>query len=244
MDARLSVIDERLAGIKRIVAVSGCKGGIGKSSVACSLALLLSKANYRVGLLDLDFFSPADHIMLGVRNVFPKEEKGLVPAEVAGIRFMSIVYFIEDRPAALRGIDVSNAIIELLAITQWHNLDFLIIDMPPGIADATLDVIRLMKRIEFLIVATGSKLALDSVTKLIKMLKALNIPILGIIENMRIGKSNAVQESAKTLGINFLGTIEFDYDFEDCIGNVDALMKSKFVKQLSAIVAKHKGLLR
>ena len=240
MDARLQIVEKRLSGIKRIIAISGSKGGIGKSSVACSLALLLAKKGYEVGLLDLDFFSPSQHITLGTKGKFPEEEKGLIPARVAGLKFMSIVYFLEDEPAALRGLDVSNAIIELLTITQWHGLDFLIIDMPPGIADATLDVIRLMKRVEFLMISTGSKLAIESVTKLVKMLKALKIPVIGIIENMCMRKNKRVEEMASMLGITFLGKIDFDDEFEETIGKPDSILKSRPALQLNSILEKHK----
>jgi len=242
MDARLHIIDKRLSGIKRIIAVSGCKGGIGKSSIACSLALLLSKKGHRVGLLDLDFFSPSQHIMLGNIGKFPKEEKGLIPPNVAGIKFMSIIYFLGKEPAALRGTDVSNAIIELLTITQWHSLDFLIIDMPPGIADATLDIIRLMKTVEFLIVSTCSKLALESVMKLVKMLTTLRVPVLGIIENLCMHKSEAVQKNANALGIKFLGRIGFDDEIEERIGKPEAILKSEFTRQLDAIINRHEEL--
>jgi len=150
MDARVSVIEKRLKNIKRIISVASGKGGVGKSLVASSLALNLSKKGFKIGLLDLDLYGPSSHIILGVKDVFPKEEKGIIPPNVHGINFMSIVYFTEDKPSPFRGIDISNIIIELLAITQWGSLDFLIIDMPPGMGDETLDVIRLIKKSEFL----------------------------------------------------------------------------------------------
>ena len=133
MDPRLSVIDKRLSEIKRIIAVASGKGGVGKSLVASSLALSLSNKGYRTGLLDIDLYGPSSHIILGVTDYsFPEEEKGILPHKVNNIRFMSIVYFSEDKPAPLRGIDITNIIIELLSITQWGELDYLIIDMPPG----------------------------------------------------------------------------------------------------------------
>ena len=92
MDPRLNIIDKRLENIKRIVAVSGGKGGIGKSSVASILALCLSE-KYKVGLLDLDFYGPSSHVILGIKDVYPKEEKGIVPPEVHNIKFMSIIYY-------------------------------------------------------------------------------------------------------------------------------------------------------
>jgi len=186
MDARLSVIDKRLQGIKRVIAVASGKGGVGKSLIASSLALNLSKKGYKVGLLDLDLYGPSSHIILGVNDFgFPEEEKGILPHDISGIKFMSIVYFSQDKPAPLRGIDITNVIIELLAITIWGGLDYLIIDMPPGIGDETLDVIHLVKKSEFIVVSTPSKVALGAVDKLLNILKELKLPILGIVEKTK-----------------------------------------------------------
>lgn len=236
MDPRLNIIDERLKNIKRIIAISGGKGGIGKSSVASALALILSKLDYKVGLLDLDFCGPSTDVILGISNVFPKEEKGIIPPEVYGIKFMSIIYYVGNKPSPLRGIDISNAIIELLAITRWGKLDFLIIDMPPGIGDTTLDVIRLMKRIEFFIVATQSKVTLETVKKILKLLKELSTPTLGIIENMKIIRSSFVRDQLKIFDVPFLGEISFDKNFEDAIGSPNKLSKTRFSQDLKKIV--------
>ena len=102
MDARISVIDKRLKNIKRIISVASGKGGVGKSLVASSLALNLSKKGFKIGLLDLDLYGPSSHIILGVKDVFPKEEKGIIPPNVHGINFMSIFYFTEDKPSPFR----------------------------------------------------------------------------------------------------------------------------------------------
>lgn len=236
MDPRLNIIDERLKNIKRIIAISGGKGGIGKSSVASVLALILSKLDYKIGLLDLDFYSPSTHVILGISDVFPKEEKGIIPPEIYGIKFMSIIYYVGNEPSPLRGVDISNVITELLAITRWGTLDFLIIDMPPGIGDTTLDVIRLMKKAEFLIISTQSKTTLETVKKILKMLKELKIPILGIIENMKITNSSFVSNQLKIFDVPLLGEIGFDKNFEDTIGSPDELLKTKFVQDLKKIV--------
>ena len=120
------------------------------------------KKGYKVGLLDLDLYGPSSHIILGVKKIFPKEEIGLIPPTVSGIKFMSIVYFTQDKPSAFRGVDITNIIIEILAITQWDALDYLIIDMPPGIGDETLDVIRFIKNSEFLVITTPSKVSIGA----------------------------------------------------------------------------------
>jgi len=241
MDPRLSIIDTRLAGIKRIIAVTGGKGGIGKSLTSSLLALTLSRLGYKVGLLDLDLSAPSTHVILGIEDVYPEEEKGIVPPEVHGIAFMSIIYFTGNEPTPLRGDDISNAMLELLAITQWGSLDFLIVDMPPGIGDVSMDVIRWLKRAEFLVMTTGSKVALETVKKVIKMLEELNMPIIGVIENMKMRESPVVQETLKEFDVPILGEIEFDMDLEDSIGNANALIESDVAARLKEIVVSNPG---
>lgn len=236
MDPRIEIIDKRLGRIERIIAVTGGKGGIGKSMVSSTLALVLADLGYRVGLFDLDFYGPSDHVILGINRVYPKEEKGIVPPEVHGIEFISIIYYAGDSPSPIRGADVSNALIELLTITRWGPLDFLVIDMPPGIGDATLDVIRFMKRNEFVIVTTQSKVALETVKKMLQVLKELSVPILGVVENMRFRKDSFVKDQLKEFSIPVLGGIDFDQDLEDAIGDAERLIKTRFAQSLRDIV--------
>ena len=238
MEARVSVIEKRLKNIKRIISVASGKGGVGKSLVASSLALNLSKKEYKVGLLDLDLYGPSSHIILGVKDAFPEEEKGIIPPNIHGINFMSIVYFTEDKPSPFRGIDISNITIELLAITQWGSLDFLIIDMPPGMGDETLDVIKLVKKSEFLVITTPSKVSMGAVDKLLTILKELKLPIIGVIENMKMNDSNYIENIVSKKGLTYLNTIYFDQNLEESIGNSSKLLKTDFMKNLDKIVEK------
>jgi len=239
MEARVDIIDKRLKNIKRIISVASGKGGVGKSLVASTLALNLSKKGHKVGLLDLDLYGPSSHIILGVENYkFPEEEKGIIPPKIDGINFISIVFYTEDKPSPFRGVDISNIIIEILAITQWGELDFLIIDMPPGIGDETLDVVRLVKKSEFLIVTTPSKVSMGAVNKLLKILKELNLPIIGIVENMKMKKSKLVKDSIFDMNLDYLGFISLDKNLEDSIGYTDKLLKSDFMKDFDKIIEK------
>jgi ATP-binding protein involved in chromosome partitioning len=224
VDPRTSVINERLSRTSRIIAVSSGKGGVGKSMVATALALTLAQNGCHVGLFDLDFTGPSTHIILGAQKAALKEEKGIVPPTVYGLEYMSLIYFVGDKAAPLRGADVSNALIELLSVTQWGTLDYLVIDMPPGIGDAVLDLVRLIKRIEFLIVTTPSLLAFETVKKQVELLCELKMPIVGVVENMKIEKSNCVQAETEKLGLRYLGAISFDSQVEDAIGKGEKLM--------------------
>lgn len=238
VDPRTSIVNERLKGIRRIIAVSGGKGGVGKSLFASTLALILAKKGFKVGLFDLDFTSPSTHVILGVGDLRPKEEKGIIPPQVHGLKYMSIIYYSGDHAAPLRGVDVSNALIELLSIVRWGKLDYLILDMPPGIGDATLDLIRLIKGLEFLILTTPSKLAFETVKKLVALLDALKIPLIGVVENMKMNQSKTVQEEAQTLGLTFLGEVPYDARIEEAIGKRDALLGTTFAKNVEEITAK------
>jgi ATP-binding protein involved in chromosome partitioning len=236
VDPRTSVINKRLSRIKRILAVSSGKGGVGKSMVATAMALSLAKDGCSVGLFDLDFTGPSTHIILGVpKNVQPKEDKGIVPPTVEGLSYMSLVYFISDSPSPMRGIDVSNALIELLSVTQWGELDFLIIDMPPGIGDAVLDLIRLVKHIEFLIVTTPSLLAFEVVKKQMRLLRELKMPIVGVVENMKTDKENGISKATEKLGIRYLGAIPYDSMVEESIGNPAKLQCTVMGKAMAQI---------
>jgi ATP-binding protein involved in chromosome partitioning len=235
VDPRTSIIDRRLKNIDHIIAVSGGKGGVGKSLVASTLALILAKSDHKVGLFDLDFTSPSTHVILGIGGVEPKEEKGIIPPKVHGLQYMSIVYYSGDLAAPLRGGDVSNALIELLAITKWERLDYLILDMPPGISDATLDIARLVRNSSFLIVTTPSQLAFETVRKLVSLLKAMKIPIIGILENMVMNHSRFTEEQTGRLGLTYLGQTPYDSTVENAIGDTDRLLKTVFAERLERI---------
>ena len=236
-DPRTSVIEERMKDVGKIIAVSSGKGGVGKSLIASTLALEMAQKGYKVGLFDLDFTSPSTHIILGMEGVQPKEDKGIIPPMVHGLRYMSIVYYSGDLAAPLRGVDVSNALIELLAITRWGKLDYLILDMPPGIGDATLDLVRLVKNIKFLIVTTPSQLAFETVRKLVDLLKSQRIPVIGIVENMKMDNSKTIQHSALELDLKFLTGIPYDPAVEKALGNIDKLLSTALAKKIHQIAS-------
>lgn len=237
-DPRTSIMNERMNGIRKIIAVSSGKGGVGKSLIASTLALILASKGHKVGLFDLDFTSPSTHTILGIRDLMPREEKGIVPPEVQGLKYMSITYYSGEHASPLRGQDVSNALIELLAITKWGNLDYLVLDMPPGIGDATLDLIRLIKHIKFLIVTTPSQLAFETVKKLASLLKELKIPIVGIVENMMMNDSRTIRQQAGKIGLSYLAEIPYDPKVEEAIGNTDKLLKTAIARKIEEIVSK------
>lgn len=239
VDPRMAIIEERLKETSNIIAVSSGKGGVGKSIIASTLALTLAQKEYEVGLFDLDFTSPSTHVILGVEGLKPREEKGIIPPQVHGLKYMSIIYYSGEHALPLRGAGVSNALIELLAITRWGALDFLVVDMPPGISDATLDIIRLVKRIKFLVITTPSQLAFETVTKLASLLTELGIPIIGVIENMKMKDSSFIQQRVEGKGIDFWREIPFDNNLEEAIGNVNRLLDTVVARELKEAASEY-----
>jgi ATP-binding protein involved in chromosome partitioning len=236
-DPRIAIIEKRFEKVDKVIAISSGKGGVGKSMIASSLALNLKERGLKIGLLDLDFTSPSTHVILGVEGLYPEEEYGIIPPLAHGIRYMSITHYSLDEPAPLRGVDVSNAIIELLAITRWEDLDYLIVDMPPGIGDATLDTIRFIPKLEFILITTPSRVAYQSVKRLIILLKELGISIKGVIENMVMKQSYYVESEVKGLELKYLGSINYDQQIENSLGDVQKMVETYFYKKLEEITS-------
>ncbi|MGQ9788467.1 MAG: ATP-binding protein [Candidatus Hadarchaeaceae archaeon] len=237
-DPRLSIIDERLKQIKRIIIVASGKGGVGKSLVAATISLLLARRGHKVGLLDIDFYGPSCHIILGAPNAMPAEDRGLIPPVVHGLKFMSLIYYVGNRPLPLRGDGASNAFVELLTITRWNQLDYLVVDVPPGIAEEVLDIIRLIKRGEFLIVTTPSILAVETVARLARLLQELKIPTLGLVVNMHHPDSKTGENRTDFFQLDFLGRLPFDPKLEKTLGNPEKLLKTRFARSLKIVVEK------
>lgn len=236
IDPRAFVVEDRLAGVARVIGVTGSKGGIGKSIVASTLALALADQGRRVGLFDLDFTSPTDHVVLGVDRSFPTEEFGIDPHLAHGIHLMSVAFFAGDAPLPLRGDQATSALLELLAITSWGELDVLVLDMPPGLGDTNFDVIQLIPRLEFLLVGNGSKVVVESVRRALQLFVELNVPMAGLIENMDRGEAGAVGALAADQGVSFLGTIPFDPQLEAALGDADRLRATAVYQGISRML--------
>jgi ATP-binding protein involved in chromosome partitioning len=235
IDPRPQVIGRRLAPVRRILAFSSAKGGVGKS-VCCALsALALRRAGRSVGLLDLDFQGASAHLLLKVKPGFPEEQGGIRPLRAReGVDFMSFAAFSRENAVPLRGGEVSEALLEMLAVTVWAPLDFLLLDMPPGIGDELLDVLRLLSEAEFVVVATPSALALQVVERLLVLLEELRLPVRGLIENMaRAGDAGgtggsmtavrAVAAAAERHGLPVLGSVPYLPEIEELLASPDPL---------------------
>lgn len=213
--------------IKNIIPVASGKGGVGKSTVSVNIALALLKEGARVGILDADIYGPSQPMMLGAKNP-PEIEEGkankvLLPVKRYGLQTMSIGYLInENTPMIWRGPMVSTALQQLLNDTEWEDLDYLIIDLPPGTGDIQLTLAQKIPVSAAVIVSTPQDLALLDASRAYEMFRKVSIPVLGIIENMSThvcsacGHEEAIfgeggaERFAKRTSLPFLGSLPLD----------------------------------
>jgi len=211
-----------LAGVKKIILVASGKGGVGKSTVAVNLAVAIAKAGYKTGLVDADIHGPSVARMLGISGAPEVENNQIIPPEKYGVKVMSMGFLIgEDAPLVWRGPMISKALYQLLRAAKWGELDFLVIDMPPGTGDIHLSIAQNFTVDGAVIVTTPQEIALLDVKKCINMLKKVGVPIIGIVENMSYfvdgagsknyifgpSKGKLLAEAAAT---NFLGEIPLE----------------------------------
>ena len=211
--------------IKHIILIGSGKGGVGKSTVAVNLSVSLAKQNNKVGLLDADIYGPSIPKMMGVKDK-PKlnDDKKIEPFFKYGIKFMSIGSMIpSEKPIIWRAPMVINALNQMLRDITWKDLDYLIIDLPPGTGDIQLTLSQNIQISGAIIVSTPQEVALEDVRRAINMFKQVKVEIIGMIQNMSyfedsknnkiylLGKNNVVEE-AKKQNLNFLGEIPIVQD--------------------------------
>jgi ATP-binding protein involved in chromosome partitioning len=217
------MMTKTLPNVKNIIAIASGKGGVGKSTTAVNLALAFAQSGFRAGILDADIYGPSQPLMLGVKEKPVTKDKKIIPILQHGIQSMSIGYLIDEKaPMVWRGPMVSMALQQLLYDTEWDNLDYLIIDLPPGTGDVQLTLAQKIPVTGAVIVTTPQDLALLDARRACEMFKKVNVPVLGVIENMSLhtcsqcghqehifGKGGG-EHLAKQYGIELLGSLPLD----------------------------------
>jgi ATP-binding protein involved in chromosome partitioning len=214
-----------LAGIRNLVAVGSAKGGVGKSTVAVNLALAWAAMGARVGLLDADIYGPSQPLLLGVSGKRPetRENRRIVPLDAQGIKLMSIGLLIDaDQPAIWRGPMVTQALTQLLTETDWGELDYLVLDLPPGTGDLQLTLAQRVPVAGAVVVTTPQEIAVADARKGLRMFEKVSIPVLGVVENMSMhhcshcGHEEAIfgegggERLAKECGVALLARLPLD----------------------------------
>jgi ATP-binding protein involved in chromosome partitioning len=221
---RSQVRENYIPQVKNTIAVSSGKGGVGKTTVSVNLAVALAQSGATVGLMDADMYGPNVPLMMGVKH--PQEgsaENKIKPAERYGVKIMSIGFFVpEDQPIVWRGPMIHGAIQQFLRDVEWGELDYLIVDLPPGTGDAQLSIAQLVPMTGAVIVTTPQDVALLDSRKGLEMFKKVNVPLLGIVENMsyfvcphcskttEIFSHGGGQKAAEKLDVPFLGEVPID----------------------------------
>ena len=187
MEGRALDADEAMASVKNIIGVARGKGGVGKSTVSLNLALALAQSGAKVGLLDADIYGPSIPLMLGMQKAFMEVDNNkLQPVDSHGIKVVSFGFFAEQehQAAIYRGPMISGIVKQFLVDTNWSNLDYLIVDLPPGTGDIPLTLAQTIPITGILVVTTPQDVASNVATKAIGMFNKLNVPLIGVIENM------------------------------------------------------------
>jgi ATP-binding protein involved in chromosome partitioning len=209
--------------VRNVVAVASGKGGVGKSTVAVNMAVALAQSGAKVGLLDADIYGPNVPTMVGVHRLPPQNESGkLVPAEAYGMQVMSIGFLVKPgQPLIWRGPMLHSAIRQFLSDVEWDELDYLIIDLPPGTGDAQLSLAQSVPLSGGVIVTLPQDVSLEDARRGLEMFRELNVPILGVVENMSylelpdgtrmdIFGTGGGQKLAEAAKVPFLGQIPMD----------------------------------
>jgi ATP-binding protein involved in chromosome partitioning len=210
-------IPETLRKVKNIVGVFSAKGGVGKSAISLNLAIALKEKGLKVGLIDADIYGPSQPSMLGLSpgDLKVKDEKIISPIEKKGVKFISMGLISSERmPVIWRGPMVSGAVMQLLSQTDWGELDFLIIDTPPGTGDVQLTLLQKIPITATLVVTTPQKVSISDCRKGIEMIKKLDVPILGLVENMSWFEPNDTEKKYHIFGKNGGMELAKDYDLD------------------------------
>ena len=212
-------IADKLARIKTKIGVYSGKGGVGKTTVAVNLAVTLAQKGYSVGLMDTDIDCPNASRVLGVFDKPTMQDGMIIPPEKYGVKIVSMAFFQENEEEAIiwRGPMVHNAINQFLQTTAWGDLDYLVVDLPPGTSDAPLTVMQTLSLDGFVVVTSPQELAKLDAKRSINMIRKLNVNVLGVVENFsgEIFGTGAGQELASELGLSFMGSLGLRADYMD-----------------------------
>jgi ATP-binding protein involved in chromosome partitioning len=199
--------------IRNTVAVASGKGGVGKTTLSVNLAVALVQSGARVGLLDADIYGPNVPTMIGVEHIPGTKADKLIPAEAFGIKVMSMGFLVKPgQPLIWRGPMLHSAISQFLSDVDWGELDYLVIDLPPGTGDAALSLAQIIPLSGVLIITLPQQVSLEDASRSLEMFRQLGVPVLGIIENMRgeFFGSGGGEQLAKTTHVPFLGAVPMD----------------------------------
>lgn len=214
---------QRLPGIANVIAIGSGKGGVGKTTTSVNLAVALAKLGYRVGLVDADIYGPNVPTMLGTqRQPNVVGDNRIEPIQAHGIKFISIGLISPgDKPMVMRGPMLHQIIRQFLQQVEWGELDYLVVDLPPGTGDVVISLVQTVPLTGAVVVSTGSSVALQDARKALEMFHQVNVEVLGMVENMSqmrmpdgsmldVFGAGGTEQTARQFGLPFLGSVDLD----------------------------------
>jgi ATP-binding protein involved in chromosome partitioning len=241
LDFRRGMIEQRLARVRRLLLVMSGKGGVGKSVVSAALAGKMAESGLKAGLMDADIYGPSSALLFGAKGLPAEGESGLVPPIRGGVKVMSVDLFASGRPIPLAGSGANEILVELLALTDWGDLDCLVVDMPPATGDIMLTLTSLRKEdVEAVVVTMPDRLSTTVAHRVLQLLSDGGVTTVGVLGNM-VSRSEKGQSSgvgprnlAKEFGVPLLGLLPYDASVSRAVerGEIRRLLRTRFAKSL------------
>ena len=245
LDYRDTLIMDRMKKIGYIIMVASGKGGVGKSIISATTSLILANKGYKVGLLDLDLHGPSATTIFRIDQVPEEGREGLIPPEKNGVKIMSIDLFASGRAVPLKGYEKREVIKEILALTHYDNIDYLVVDMPPETGDILLNSINYLRGDRgALLITAPTLLSINVLKRLAEILNDMNIEILGLIVNnlININLTSDVKRGLKEISVKYgiENIFETPYDPDVAIaadqGDMDRLLETRLANKLNYII--------
>jgi ATP-binding protein involved in chromosome partitioning len=242
LDFRRGMIRKRLMNVKRLLLVLSGKGGVGKSVVSATLAAMLAESGFKVGLMDADIYGPSSALLFGAQGMPAEGKSGLTPPIAGGVKIMSVDLFASGRPIPLTGSGAEQVVLELLALTDWGQLDYLIVDMPPATGDIMMALTSLGKKeVAAVVVTMPDRLSTTVAHRVLELLQSGRVPTVGVLGNMIHSRSSdpladglGPRNLAKEFGVPLLGLLPYDVGVSRAVqkSDIKGLLHTKFAGEL------------
>jgi len=242
LDFREGMIKKRLKNVKRLLLVLSGKGGVGKSVVSATFAAMLANSGFKVGLMDADIYGPSSALLFAAHRLPAEGKEGLIPLSCDGVKIMSVDLFAPGKPIPLTGSGARQVVLELLALTDWGELDCLVVDMPPATGDIMMSLTSLgRKGVAAVVVTMPDKLSTTIARKVLQLLKSGRVPTVGVLGNMvgspgsgRIANGAGPRNLAKEFEVPLLGLLHYDPGISRAVekSDVKSLLSTRFAMEL------------
>jgi ATP-binding protein involved in chromosome partitioning len=227
---------KHLGRVKKVLLVLSGKGGVGKSVISATLSAMMADSGLRVGLMDADIYGPSSALLYNAHELPEEGEEGLTPPTRCGVKVMSVDLFAPGKPIPLSGSAAQQVVLELLALTDWGDLDYLVVDMPPATGDIMLSFTSLgMKDVAAVVVSMPDRLSINVAHRVLALLRSGRVQTVGILGNMlRASNSGGLRKLSKEFNVPLLGLLHYDAGVTKAVeeSDIDGLLATEFAREL------------